>query len=67
MGLGHGPNIVNDGLVFSIDAANPRSYPGSGTVIDSMVGTEVGSLNGATYSTDGVGSLNLMVLMIILL
>tara|TARA_B110000858_G_scaffold154289_1_gene175974 strand:- start:239 stop:886 length:648 start_codon:yes stop_codon:yes gene_type:complete len=58
MGLGHGPNIVKDGLVFNIDAANPRSYPGSGTVIDNMVGTEVGSLNGATYSTDGVGSLN---------
>ena len=58
MGLGHGPNIVKDGLVFNIDAANPKSYPGSGTIIDNMVGTEVGSLNGATYSTDGVGSLN---------
>ena len=25
------PNIVEDGLVFLVDAANPRSYPGSGT------------------------------------
>ena len=26
MGLNHGTNIVKDGLVFSVDAANPRSY-----------------------------------------
>ena len=31
MGLNHGTNIVKDGLVFSVDAANPRSYPRSGT------------------------------------
>ena len=27
-----GPDIVNDGLVLCLDAANPRSYPGSGGV-----------------------------------
>ena len=27
-----GTNIVNDGLVLYLDAANPKSYPGSGTV-----------------------------------
>lgn len=26
-----GPNISTDGLVLALDAANPRSYPGSGT------------------------------------
>ena len=31
MGLSHSPNIVTDGLVLCLDAANPRSYPGSGS------------------------------------
>jgi hypothetical protein len=31
MGLGHSPSIVRDGLVFYLDAANSKSYPGSGT------------------------------------
>ena len=26
-----GPNIVEDGLVLCLDAANPKSYPGTGT------------------------------------
>ena len=26
-----GPHIVTDGLVLSLDAANTKSYPGSGT------------------------------------
>jgi len=31
MGLGHSPRIVTDGLVLCLDAANARSYPGSGS------------------------------------
>ena len=31
MGLFHSPSIVRDGLVLCLDAANPKSYPGSGT------------------------------------
>ena len=31
MGTSYSPNIVKDGLVFQVDAANPRSYPRSGT------------------------------------
>ena len=31
MGFYRGPNIVRDGLVLALDAASPRSYPGSGT------------------------------------
>jgi hypothetical protein len=31
MGLSHSPKIVTDGLVLYLDAANPKSYPGSGT------------------------------------
>lgn len=32
MALIHRPKVVTDGLVCCLDAANPRSYPGSGTV-----------------------------------
>jgi hypothetical protein len=31
MAVFSGPEIVNNGLVLHLDAANPRSYPGSGT------------------------------------
>ena len=31
MGLTHSPRIVTDGLVFCVDAADARSYPGTGT------------------------------------
>ena len=31
MGLSHSPRIVTDGLVFCVDAASRRSYPGAGT------------------------------------
>lgn len=31
MALRHSPKIVTDGLVLYLDAANPLSYPGSGT------------------------------------
>ena len=31
MGLAHSPQIVTDNLVFCLDAANTKSYPGSGS------------------------------------
>ena len=31
MGINRGPVIVTDGLVLALDAASPRSYPGTGT------------------------------------
>ena len=31
MGTSYNPRIVTDGLVFCVDAANKRSYPGTGT------------------------------------
>lgn len=31
MGVGYNPRIVTNGLMFCLDAVNPRSYPGSGT------------------------------------
>ena len=31
MAFAHNPKITTDGLVFFVDAANPKSYPGTGT------------------------------------
>ncbi len=45
MGTNYSPNIVKDGLVFYIDPANPRSYPGSGTTATDIVGNKSGTLS----------------------
>ena len=56
MGLNHGTNIVKDGLVFYVDAANKQSYPGSGTTWTDLKGAaNVTLLNGPTFSTDNLG------------
>jgi len=38
MGLSHSPRIVTNGLVLALDAANPKSYPGSGTAFNDLSG-----------------------------
>jgi hypothetical protein len=38
MALSHNPRIVTEGLVLALDAANPKSYPGSGTTWFDMSG-----------------------------
>ena len=52
-----GPDpAVTDGLTFTIDAANKRSYPGSGTTWFDIVGSNNATLtNGPTFSTDNSG------------
>ena len=60
MGLSHSPRIVTDGLVFCVDAANKRSYPGAGnTWTDLTANKNNGTLTNMTdnFSTDGGGSL----------
>lgn len=59
MSLGHNPSVVTTGLVLCLDAANPRSYPGSGTAWnDAMGSTTKGTLtNGPTYSSTNGGGL----------
>jgi hypothetical protein len=44
MGTSYAPNIVKDGLIFSVDAANPRSYPGSGTTVTDLINNISGDL-----------------------
>jgi hypothetical protein len=59
-----GPNIVTDGLVFSIDVGSKKSYPGSGTAIYDLSGNGnnatltngplvTNSVNGGSVQADG--------------
>jgi|LakMenE01Jun11ns_1017448.scaffolds.fasta_scaffold9652621_2 hypothetical protein len=59
MGIRRGPNIIQSGLVLSLDAGNIRSYPGSGTAWKDVSGrNNNGTLtNGPTYSTDNKGTI----------
>jgi hypothetical protein len=54
-----GPNIIKDGLVLSLDAANPKSYPGTGTSWNDLSGNnENGVLtNGPTFNSENLGSI----------
>ena len=53
-----GPNTITDGLILALDAANPRSYPGSGTAWKDIVSNNDGTLtNGPTFSNDKGGSI----------
>ena len=61
MAIFSGPEIVNNGLVLNFDAANIRSYSGSGTVVNNIASSTSGStVNAPTYSTNlnGYFSLN---------
>ena len=53
------PNIVTDGLVFCLDAANTKSYPGVGTAWRDISGFQNnGTLtNGPTFNPDKSGSI----------
>jgi len=60
MGLCHSPRIVTNGIVLALDAANAKSYPGSGTAWSDLIGNRQGTLNnspvfgGNYFSFDGV-------------
>jgi len=54
-----GPNIITNGLVLALDAANTKSYPGSGTTWNDLSGNNnSGSLtNGPTFNSANGGSI----------
>ena len=57
MGLAHSPSIISDGLIFYLDAANSRSYSGSGLTVNGLVGGIGGTLiNGTGFSTANNGT-----------
>ena len=52
MALQHHPRIVSNGLLMYIDAANTRSYSGSGITANALVGGTGGTLvNGVGFTT----------------
>jgi hypothetical protein len=52
MGIAYNTSIVSDGLVFALDAANSRSYSGSGNTAFGLVGGANGTLlNGTGFSS----------------
>jgi hypothetical protein len=59
MGFYRGPQIIKDGLVLHLDAANTKSYPGNGTVwLDlSGKGNNGTLVNGPTFSNGNNGSI----------
>ena len=59
MAFFRGANVVTDGLVLALDAANTKSYPGSGTTWRDMSGNNItGSLtNGPTFNSANGGSI----------
>jgi|LakMenE18May11ns_1017448.scaffolds.fasta_scaffold9890314_4 hypothetical protein len=59
MAFNYSPKISTDGLVLCLDAANTKSYPGSGTVwSDLSRGGNNGTLtNGPTFSSANGGSI----------
>lgn len=57
MAIYGGPDIVTDGLVLHLDAANSKSYPGSGTSWFDLSGNNVAATltNGPSYSATNKG------------
>lgn len=59
MGYTHSPQIILDGLILTLDAANPKSYPSSGTTWNDLSGNgNNGTLvNGPTFNDENKGLL----------
>jgi len=56
MAVNYGPSIVTNGLFLLVDAANPRSYPGSGTAWNDLSGAgNNGTLQAAPTFSSGNG------------
>jgi hypothetical protein len=61
MAFNYSPKIITDSLVFAIDAANKKSYPGSGTTWSDLSGNgNNGTLiNGPTFDSGNGGYIEL--------
>ena len=58
MGIGYNPRIVTDGLVLCLDAANARSYPGTGTTWTDLKGGNNSTLaNSPSFDPNNAGSI----------
>lgn len=53
----YGPRIVKDGLVFYVDAANPKSYVSGDTTTNDLISNGTGTLeNGTGFSEENNGN-----------
>lgn len=59
MSLGHGASVVRSGLVVHLDAANKKSYPGTGTSWNDLSnnGNNATLVNGVTYNIANKGNM----------
>ena len=59
MSLHHNPRIVTDGLVLALDAANPKSYPGSGTTWSDVSKSKNNAtlINNPSFTSDNNGGI----------
>ena len=56
MAVGYNPKIITDGLVLALDAGNIKSYPGSGTTWNDLIGGNDATIidsSGVYQSDDG--------------
>ena len=59
MSTRYNPSIVRDSLILYVDAANPKSYPGSGTTVTDLINSKSGTLtNGPTIGTSPTKHIN---------
>jgi len=62
MAINAGPKIVEDGLVFCVDAANKKSYPGAGTTWTDLTANKdngtLTNMDATNFSNDSAGSLS---------
>jgi hypothetical protein len=58
MAISYNTSVVRDGLVLYLDAANPKSYPETGTTWFGLNGNTASLLNGVTYTSNNLGSFN---------
>ena len=57
MGLAHGANIVNDGLIFSVDPINPRSWTGpDSNSVNDLINKSPGDINNDTSGSFGIST-----------
>lgn len=56
MGVDYNNVVITNGLIFYIDAANQRSYSGSGITVNNLVGTGGTLVGGVGYTTTNNGS-----------
>jgi hypothetical protein len=56
MSTQYSPKIITDGLVFTIDAANTKSYTSGSTIVSSLINNYTGSFtNGTSYTSSNGG------------